>query len=82
MTKQEFLFELAMGISALPEDVADEHLSFYSEMIDDRIEEGFSEEDIARIHAPIGLPIQAETPEEIAISIAGEMIQVRAARHE
>ncbi|MDE8735344.1 XdhC family protein, partial [Eubacteriales bacterium DFI.9.88] len=29
-------------------------------------------------HAPIGLSIQAETPEEIAISIAAEMIQVRA----
>lgn len=40
--------------------------------------EGFSEEDIARIHAPIGLPIQAETPEEIAISVVAEMIQVRA----
>ncbi len=45
-------------------------------------EEGFSEEDIARVHAPVGLPIQAETPEEIAISITGEMIQVRAANHE
>lgn len=41
-------------------------------------EEGYSEEDIARVHAPIGLSIQAETPEEIAISIAAEMIQVRA----
>ena len=40
--------------------------------------EGYSEEDIARIHAPIGLPIQAETPEEIAISVVAEMIQVRA----
>lgn len=40
--------------------------------------EGVSEEDISRIHAPIGLSIHAETPEEIAISIAAEMIQVRA----
>lgn len=40
--------------------------------------EGYSEEDIKRVHAPIGLSIQAETPEEIAISVAGEMIQVRA----
>ena len=40
--------------------------------------EGYSEDDIARVHAPIGLSIQAETPEEIAISIAAEMIQVRA----
>ena len=33
-----------------------------------------------RVHAPIGLPILAETPEEIAISIAAEMIEHRARR--
>lgn len=32
----------------------------------------------ARVHAPIGLPIRAETPEEIAVSIAAEMILFRA----
>lgn len=31
-----------------------------------------------RVHAPIGLPIRAETPEEIAVSIAAEMILFRA----
>lgn len=41
-------------------------------------EEGFSEADISRIHAPIGLPILAKTPEEIAISIAAEMVLHRA----
>lgn len=40
---------------------------------------GFSDEDLARIKTPIGLDIEAETPEEIAISIAAELIQVRAA---
>ncbi len=43
-------------------------------------EHGFSEEQIASIHAPIGLPIEAETPAEIAISVAGEMILERAKR--
>ena len=43
-------------------------------------EEGFSPDDIARVHAPIGLVIGAETPEEIAISIAAELVQVRAKR--
>lgn len=39
---------------------------------------GCSEEDIRRVHAPIGLPIDAETPEEIGVSIVAEMIQARA----
>lgn len=40
--------------------------------------EGFSQEELSKVHSPIGLKIGAETPEEIAISIAGEMIKVRA----
>ncbi len=39
--------------------------------------EGFSEEKIKSVHAPIGLAINAQTPEEIAISIIAELIQVR-----
>ena len=42
------------------------------------LQEGFTSEDINRVHSPIGLSIDAETPEEIAVSIAAEMIQVRA----
>ena len=42
------------------------------------LEEGFTEADLARVHAPIGLAIGAETPEEIAVSIVAELIQVRA----
>ena len=40
-------------------------------------EEGFSEDLIRSVHAPIGLDINAETPEEIAVSITAELIQVR-----
>ena len=40
-------------------------------------EKGISQADIARIHAPIGLEIGAETPEEIAISIMAEITQAR-----
>jgi xanthine dehydrogenase accessory factor len=40
-------------------------------------EAGFSATEIARLHGPIGLPINSQTPEEIAISIAAELIQVR-----
>ncbi|MBW2008304.1 MAG: XdhC family protein [Deltaproteobacteria bacterium] len=42
------------------------------------LEEGFTEEDLARVHSPIGLDIGAETPEEIAVSIVAELIDVRA----
>jgi xanthine dehydrogenase accessory factor len=45
-------------------------------------EEGFAREDIDRVHAPIGLDIGAETPEEIAVSIVAELISVRAGRGE
>ncbi len=41
------------------------------------LQEGFSQADIDRVHSPIGLAIGAETPEEIAVSIVAEMIQVR-----
>jgi xanthine dehydrogenase accessory factor len=39
--------------------------------------EGFPAEKIEALHAPIGVDIKAETPEEIAVSILGEMIAVR-----
>ena len=39
-------------------------------------EDGFSEAELARIHAPIGLAIGAKSPAEIAISIMAQMTQV------
>lgn len=41
-------------------------------------EAGIPEVDIQRVHSPIGTAIRAVTPEEIAVSIAGEMISERA----
>jgi xanthine dehydrogenase accessory factor len=38
---------------------------------------GITAEQLDRVHSPIGLPIGAETPEEIAVSIMAEVIQVR-----
>jgi xanthine dehydrogenase accessory factor len=41
------------------------------------IKKGISEETLNQVHAPIGLDINSETPEEIAISIVAELIKVR-----
>lgn len=39
--------------------------------------EGYAEKVINQIHSPIGLDISAQTPEEIAVSIVAEIIQVK-----
>lgn len=41
-------------------------------------EKGVSGEKIARVHSPMGLELQAETPEEIAVSIMAEVMMVKA----
>ena len=64
MTKHEFLVDLGLGLSCLPQEDAEERLSFYSEMIDDRIEEGLSEEEAV---AAIG------TVDEVAAGIKAEI---------
>ncbi len=38
---------------------------------------GIGENELARVHCPVGLPIGADTPEEIAVSIVAQMIQAR-----
>ena len=45
MTKHEFAEALKAKLSALPKDELEERISFYCEMIDDRTEEGLSEEE-------------------------------------
>ncbi len=42
-------------------------------------EKGIAPDRLATVHSPIGLSINAETPEEIAVAIVGEMISVRRA---
>ena len=45
MTKREFLAQLRQGLNGLPQEDVEERLNFYGEMIDDRVEEGVSEEE-------------------------------------
>lgn len=44
MSKKAFLAQLRKGLSGLPQEEIEARLLFYSEMIDDRMEEGLSEE--------------------------------------
>jgi xanthine dehydrogenase accessory factor len=48
--------------------------TIYKHMLAD----GYTQEDINKVYSPIGISIGAETPEEIAISITAELIQIRA----
>lgn len=51
-------------------------------LYDELLKEGFTQEQLDYVHAPIGIEIKSETPEEIGISIVAEMIQVRAEKAE
>ncbi len=42
---------------------------------------GFAKEELERVYAPIGTDIGAETPEELAVSIVGELIKVRSEKY-
>ena len=66
MNKQEFISSLRSELSAFPSQEVEERLSFYSEMIDDRMEEGLSEEDAV---AGVG------SVDKIAAQIAEEISQ-------
>ena len=75
MTKQEFIMELRTGLSGLPQKDIEERLNFYSEMIDDRIEDGLSEEQ-AVLAVGTAKEIIAQTVAEIPLAkIAKERIK-------
>ena len=41
------------------------------------LQKGISQQQLDRVHSPIGMDIGAETPEELAISILAEIVKVR-----
>ena len=65
MTKQEFLASLREGLRGLPPADIEERIAFYDEMIDDRMEEGLTEEEalaeLGSVESVIA-QIAAETP--------------------
>ncbi len=44
--------------------------------------DGYTNDELQKVHAPIGLGIGSETPEEIAVSITAQLIQIRAGKRE
>jgi uncharacterized membrane protein len=64
MTKIKFLLALHDKLSGLPQDDVEERLNFYSEMIEDRMEEGMPEEEAV---AAVG------SVDEIAAQIVGDI---------
>lgn len=64
MSKQEFLAQLRKELSGLPQDDVEERLVFYSEMIEDRMEDGLSEEEAV---AAVG------TVDEIVAQVVSEI---------
>lgn len=52
-------------------------LEYAPELLETLKADGLSQEALDRIHIPMGLDINAETPEEVAISVFAEIIKVR-----
>lgn len=71
MTKKEFLAQLKRQLSGIPAADAEASVAYYSEMIDDRMEEGFTEEEAVAA---------AGDPARIAANILAEMAASPAAR--
>ena len=67
MSKQEFLSRLKEELSGLPEDDIAERLDFYAEMIDERMDDGLSEEEAVADIGPIE-KVVSETIAEIPLS--------------
>ena len=48
-----------------------------AKMMEDFTKKGINENWLSKVHAPIGINISSQTPEEIAVSIAAEIIRVK-----
>lgn len=47
------------------------------QLIEEMNDLGYENEELSKVHSPIGLPIKSRTPQEIAISIAAQLIQLQ-----
>jgi uncharacterized membrane protein len=75
MSKQDFLVQLRKGLSGLPQDDIEERLTFYSEMIEDRVEDGLSEEEAVLAIGSIDEIVAQAVAETPLVKIAKERIK-------
>ena len=75
MTKKEFLERLLKGLSGLPKEDTQERLTFYNEIIEDRIEDGLSEEDAVAEMGPIPEIVKQTVADTPLSKIAKERIK-------
>ena len=75
MLKQEFLNALKEKLTGLPQADIEERLTFYGEMIDDRIEEGLSEEEAVNAIGPVDEVVSQIVEETPLTKIVKEKIR-------
>ena len=75
MSKQEFLVQLRKGLSGLPQEDIEERVTFYSEMVDDRIEEGITEEEAVAAVGTVDEIVKQVVAETPLAKIAKEVIK-------
>lgn len=75
MSKQEFLAQLRKALCGLPQEDVEERLTFYGEMIEDRKEEGLSEEEAVLAIGPVDEIVAQAVAETPFVKIAKERIR-------
>ena len=70
MNKADFLAQLRLRLNGLPEEDIAERLLFYSEMIDDRMEEGLSEDEAVTAIGPVDV-VAAQTIADSSLAKPG-----------
>ena len=79
MQKNEFLAGLRNHLSGLPQEDIEERLTFYGEMIDDRIEEGLSEEEAVRQMGSVDDIVRQTLAEIPLVKIVGRRVKSKRA---
>lgn len=75
MLKQEFLAQLRKGLAGLPQEDIEERLNFYSELLEDQMEEGLSEEEAVAAVGPVDEIVRQIVADTPLVRIAKERIR-------